>query len=137
MIRQFLRRLLLKPVLRLSAKYSSAPDKGRVFAALSKLLDCLRKGEYKKGLVLPFDEQAGRYIIFSDQHKGTRNGADDFAVCEPAYLAALEHYNSESFHLIALGDSEELWENGWLSVSKAQAPSFASERRFHERGAFT
>ncbi|RYY85609.1 MAG: metallophosphoesterase [Chitinophagaceae bacterium] len=136
-MRQFLRRLLLKPVLRLSAKYSSAPDKGRVFAALSKLLDCLRKGEYKKGLVLPFDEQAGRYIIFSDQHKGTRNGADDFAVCEPAYLAALEHYNSEGFHLIALGDSEELWENGWLSVSKAQAPSFASERRFHERGAFT
>ena len=30
-----------------------------------------------------------RYIIFSDQHKGARNGADDFLRCERAYNAAL------------------------------------------------
>ena len=136
-MRQFLRKILLKPVLRLSARFSSAPDKHRVFAALSKLLDCLRKGTDKKGLVLPFAQNEGRFIIFSDQHKGTRNGADDFAICEPAYLAALEHYNREGFHYIALGDCEELWENSWPGVSKAQAPSFQRERAFQDRGAFT
>ncbi|GAB4093913.1 metallophosphoesterase [Flaviaesturariibacter terrae] len=127
----------MKPVLKLSARLSSAPDKARVFAALTKLLGCLREGNFKKGLVLPFAPASGKFIIFSDQHKGTRNGADDFANCEPAYLAALAHYNSEGFHYIALGDCEELWENSWLGVSKAQAPSFAAERAFLDRGAFT
>ncbi|RYY95508.1 MAG: metallophosphoesterase, partial [Chitinophagaceae bacterium] len=136
MIKRTLRKLLLKPVLRLSARYSSRPDRKRVFAALSKLLDCIRKGKYKKGLVLPFEEKTGKFIIFSDQHKGGRNGADDFANCEPAYLAALDHYNAEGYTLVDLGDSEELWENGWLTVSKAHAATFGREKKFHDRGAF-
>lgn len=136
-MRNFLRKLLLKPVLRLSTRFSSAPDKGRVFAALTRLHDCLRKGNYKKGLVLPFEAATGRFIIFSDQHKGTGNGADDFAICAPAYLAALEHYNTEGFHYIALGDCEELWENTWPAVRKARTDTFERERRFHDRGAFT
>jgi hypothetical protein len=33
-----------------------------------------------------------KFIIFSDMHKGAKNGADDFAVCEPAYTTALDYY---------------------------------------------
>jgi UDP-2,3-diacylglucosamine pyrophosphatase LpxH len=136
-MKRLLRRLLLKPVLRLSARFSSAPDRQRVFDALSKQLQRIRSGNEKKGLVLSFEQGTGRYIIFSDQHKGAKNGADDFMICEPAYLAALEHYNQLGFHLIALGDCEELWENTWPSVKKAQEPSFKKEKAFLDRSAFT
>lgn len=52
-----------------------------------------------------------RLIILSDLHKGQRDGADDFWACEPAYLAALEHYWQDGFEIFLLGDVEELWEN--------------------------
>jgi hypothetical protein len=91
-MQKLLRRLLLKPVLRLSAKYSSKPDRQRIFTALSALFSKILNGEKKKGLVIPFDIHTGRFIIFSDQHKGCRNGADDFTLCEANYLAALDYY---------------------------------------------
>ena len=135
-MRTFLRRLLLKPVLWLSARYSSKPDRQRVFAALSALLAKIVNGDQKKGLVIPFDLNTGRFVIFSDQHKGCRDGADDFMLCEPNYLAALEYYHQKGFHYIALGDCEELWENLWPSVKKAQKPSFEKEKQFIPRNAF-
>jgi hypothetical protein len=136
-MKKLLRRLLLKPILRLSAKYSSAPVEKRVFEALSGLLEKLRAGDSKKGKTIEFPAMEGKFIVFSDQHKGARNGSDDFTVCEPAYLAALDHYNREGFHLVALGDSEELWENGWMAVKREQGPSFEKEKAFHDRAAFT
>ena len=33
-----------------------------------------------------------RVAILSDQHKGSRDGADDFRGCERAYAAALAYY---------------------------------------------
>jgi UDP-2,3-diacylglucosamine pyrophosphatase LpxH len=135
-MQQILRRILLKPVLRLSERYSSKPNEQRVYASLSDLLSRVLNGERKKGLVVPFDIGTGKFIIFSDQHKGSRNGADDFATNEPAYLAALDHYYNAGFHLIALGDCEELWENTWLSVKAAQQPSFDKEKQFLPKNAF-
>ncbi len=52
-----------------------------------------------------------RLIIFSDLHKGQRDGADDFQPCEQTYLAALAQYWQQGFELFLLGDVEELWEN--------------------------
>lgn len=52
-----------------------------------------------------------RIVIFSDQHKGRRDGADDFLRCEPAYCAALAWYLKQGYSLYVLGDAEELWEN--------------------------
>lgn len=52
-----------------------------------------------------------RLVIFSDHHKGTRDGADDFWVAERAYRAALAYYRAAGFGLMILGDAEELWEN--------------------------
>jgi len=77
------------------------------------------------------DPDADRYVVFSDHHKGRRDGADDFAPCEASYLAALEHYFTVGYTLILLGDAEELWENRVEPVLAAYANVLAAERRFH------
>jgi hypothetical protein len=51
-----------------------------------------------------------RIVIFSDHHRGVRDGADDFMRCEKAYSAALGYYLELGYTLIVLGDAEELWE---------------------------
>ena len=135
-MRKFLRKILLKPVLKLSNKYSSKPDRQRIFAALSDLLSRILNGEKRKGLVVPFDITTGKFIIFSDQHKGRKNGADDFLTNEQNYLTALDYYHQQGFHLIALGDCEELWENTLGSIRKAQQPSFEKEAHFIPNNAF-
>lgn len=73
-----------------------------------------------------------RYIIFSDHHKGTRNAADDFQPCEPAYLAALDYYLEAGHTLIVLGDAEELWEEKAKDVIDAYEDVLRSEQRFYE-----
>ena len=77
-----LRNILSKPVLWAAAKFSSKPNRERIFEALTKLSADIIKHPGKKGLVIPFEQQAGKFIIFSDQHKGSRNGADDFKQAE-------------------------------------------------------
>ncbi|MEI6947915.1 metallophosphoesterase [Paraflavisolibacter sp. H34] len=135
-MRKLAQKLLRQPVLRLTERFSSRPDRNRIFAALSQLLDSIRKGDKKRGLVVPFDIATGKFIIFSDQHKGSRNGADDFLSCEPAYLEALNYYHQSGFHYIALGDCEELWENTLLAVKKEQKPTFEKEKLFLPNNAF-
>jgi len=83
-----------------------------------------------------FDPQTLPVIIFSDQHKGTRDGSDDFGVCEPSYLAALDYYNSKDFYYVNLGDCEELWENTILNVIKANEKCFEKEKLFVDRNAY-
>lgn len=133
---RWLRRIMYKPVLWATNRFASKPNKQRIFDALSLLLQQIEAGDEGKGPVIPF-EASGRFIIFSDQHKGARNGADDFAGCEEAYLTALAFYRQEGFHLIGLGDCEELWENSWLAVNKHHKPSFAAEKQFIDAQAFT
>lgn len=135
-MRKLLRRLLLKPVLWLSNRYSSKPDRQRVFAALSELRTEILGGNQKKGLVIPFSADTGRYIIFSDQHKGACNGADDFAICEDRYLSALDYYYQNGFHYIALGDCEELWENTLTPIKKNHQKTFEKEKQFLPKNAF-
>jgi len=128
--------VLRKPVLRLTERFSSNPDRARIFTALSDLLSRILNGDDDKGLVVPFDIETGKFIIFSDQHKGGKNGADDFAICEPAYVEALEYYHQNGYHLISLGDSEELWENTLTAVRKSHKPAFEKEKAFIPRNAF-
>ncbi|HTF30951.1 MAG TPA: metallophosphoesterase [Flavitalea sp.] len=97
----------------------------------------MAKDPGKKGFVIPFNCKTHRFIIFSDQHKGRKNGADDFMAAENNYLKALQYYNDENFHLITLGDCEELWENTLLQVIKQNQPSFDLEKNFVVRNAFT
>ncbi|MFT4094704.1 MAG: metallophosphoesterase [Niabella sp.] len=135
-MRKFLQYLLRRPILWLSDRFSSRPDKEKIYNALSKLYNSIIEEPGKKGLVIPMSEFGNRFIIFSDQHKGNRNGADDFAVAANSYLSALEYYNTHDFCFINLGDCEELWENTLAQVKKANGKEFEAEKRFLARNAF-
>lgn len=136
-MRKLIRYLLLRPILWLVYRFSAAPDRERIFTSLTALKDRLQTDPGKKGFVIPFDINTGKYILFSDQHKGKKNGADDFALAEANYVSALNYYNNESYHLICLGDSEELWENTLIQVKKHNTVSFEAEKKFALRNAFT
>ena len=77
-MRRLLRFILLKPVLWAVARFSSRPNRSKIFTALDKLYHDLPEHPGKKGLVSPCELAGGKFIIFSDQHKGSGIG---LAVC--------------------------------------------------------
>jgi hypothetical protein len=97
-----------------------------------------------KGLERVFEHAGERHLeldwarcaILSDQHKGSRDGADDFRVCEQAYNAALDYYLKHEFTLYALGDVEELWECRPPSVLRAYANSLELDAAFNRNGRY-
>src|SRR5690606_15153910 len=129
-MRKLLQYLLKKPVAWLALRLSSSPRRDQVFESLSALLAGIR--EHKSGYPppLPFDMQSGRFIILSDQHKGAKDGADDFRLTEKTYMAALSHYYYEGFTLINLGDCEELWEATPSQVIEKNRATLLEEARF-------
>jgi predicted phosphodiesterase len=135
-MRRIFRRLLLRPVYWATKKFSSRPDRKKISAALDKLYNEILDQPGKKGIVLPFEHQSGKFIIFSDQHKGAGDGADDFAIAEPNYLAALEYYGNHDYCLVCLGDSEELWENSLGKVIEQYPGTFEAEKKFIDRNVF-
>jgi predicted phosphodiesterase len=135
-IRKALRFILKKPVTWLAEKVSSAPDKASVIDALTSLYKESGKSKNKKLKHLNLDGVNGRIIILSDQHRGARNGSDDFGPCEKSYLTALEYYNKEKFYFINLGDCEELWENTMFSIAKCNKLVYAAEGLFIKRDAY-
>jgi predicted phosphodiesterase len=80
-----------------------------------------------------FDLARDRWIIFSDQHRGARNGADDFLRAERAYNAALAYYFRLGHTLVVLGDAEELWEEYPGPVLRSYPHTFELEARFHQQ----
>ena len=135
-MRRFLQKLLNKPIANLADKVSSRPDKKKVDKALSDLYKKINADPGKKGLVLPFDAAKDKFIILSDQHKGARDGADIFALAEKNYIAALDHYYKNHFFYINLGDSEELWENIFVTVKRHNKATFEMEKSFLKRKSF-
>ena len=128
-MRRLVQIILLKPILWFSRKFTSRPDRYRIFKALSELFRNIKEEPGKKGVVLELKEKS-RIIVFSDHHRGAKNGADDFMKAESSYLAALDHYFENKFQLVSLGDSEELWENTLTQVKKNNTLTFESEKRF-------
>jgi len=112
-----------------SAYFNRHPSRTLDQLLVNRALDRKYRALSKQGPIR-LDRQH-RYVIFSDHHKGARNRADDFEPCEPAYLAALDHYNERDFTLIVLGDAEELLEEPVDAVMKAYADVLRSEARFH------
>jgi predicted phosphodiesterase len=135
-VRKILQFILLKPVTWMANKFSSSPDKERIFAALTLLLQNIKANPGKRGITIPFEYTTGKFIIFSDQHKGAKNGADDFAGAEKNYLEALDFYCNNNFTFISLGDAEELWENSLGKVKKFNTSSFDKEKGFIAGNAF-
>jgi UDP-2,3-diacylglucosamine pyrophosphatase LpxH len=117
-------------------KFSSRPERDRIFKALDKLYADIFENPGKIGINIPIDHQAGKIIILSDQHKGGRDGADDFMLAESNYLAALDYYNKENFIYIGLGDCEELWENTLGRVKESYPKTFEAESKFVRRDSY-
>jgi len=136
LIRKALRFILEKPVTWLAEKVSSAPDKESVMKALTELYNEAARPKSKKLKRINLDAVKGRIIILSDQHRGTRDGSDDFAVCETSYLAALDYYNRGKFYYINLGDCEELWENTLFGITKHNETVYDKEKLFISRDAY-
>src|SRR5687767_11540525 len=136
-MRRFIQSIFTKPVARLANRFSSKPNLKRVHEALTKLYAHTLEHPGKKGLLLPMNANTDRFIIFSDQHKGAKNGSDDFMMAEPNYLAALDHYYRAGFHFISLGDSEELWENNVWPIKAKNKITTAAEKKFLVEKRFT
>jgi hypothetical protein len=106
------------------------------YANVGDALDKTLREEEQAGDATPLDIRKARIIIFSDHHKGARNGADDFLACERAYNAALAYYYRMGYTLYALGDVEELWEERPPTVLKTYRRSLDLEARFHRDGRY-
>lgn len=81
---------------------------------------------------LAVELDAARFVIFSDQHRGVRDSADDFRRCETVYSTALQHYLDGGHTLIVLGDAEELWECRPRPVVDSYTDSLLREAAFHK-----
>jgi hypothetical protein len=77
-------------------------------------------------------EPATPVVIFSDHHKGGRDGADDFQRCKRTYNEALTCYSQLGWHLIELGDVEELWENTFDEVVSNYPVTLELAARFQQ-----
>ncbi len=73
-----------------------------------------------------------KWVIFSDHHRGIRDGADDFLRCESTYTKALSYYYQKGFHLMLLGDVEEFWENRFRRVLNSYPEVLKLEKKFFD-----
>lgn len=108
---------------------------GTVINALEAVFQRAIEQEQVEGKKV-LDLKTSRYIIFSDHHKGARDGADDFRPCERAYNSALAYYDRLRYTLVVLGDVEELWEERPETVLKSYPHTFELEARFHQDGRY-
>jgi UDP-2,3-diacylglucosamine pyrophosphatase LpxH len=112
-------------VYRLLVKYHDGFYRGEI----ARGLDRACRGKHFLEETVPLDEL--RLIVMSDQHRGTRDGADDFWRSERAYSAALGHYFEKDYRLVVLGDGEELWECRPQRVVAEYREVLSMEARFH------
>ncbi len=103
----------------------------RVGKALDRALERARRKE-----PVTLDLARDHCIIFSDQHRGARNRADDFRWAERAYNAALAKYFTMGHLLVVLGDAEELWQERPGRVIDAYRHTLELEARFHQAGRY-
>lgn len=129
-MRKFLRYLFAKPLTWIGNKLSAKPKKEIVFKSLTALYDTAIKPNDNSCIIIEADAIADKFIIFSDQHKGNKTGADDFIASEKSYIAALKHYNKENFSFINLGDSEELWKFNAAQILPENRDALAAEAAF-------
>ena len=134
-MRKLLQKIFKRPITWMANRFSSSPVRKEVFSSLSQLLENITLNK-KGGTVIPFDMKTGKFIIFSDQHKGAKDLADDFRNAEPNYLAALQYYYTNDFVFINLGDSEELWENTPKTVIEKNRLTLFEEAKFLMAGRY-
>ena len=132
-MKKLLQIIFRKPVIWLANKLSSRPESKAVFSNLTQLHQDILKGKQDKGPLLSCHPESARYIIFSDQHKGAKDAADDFMIAEENYMKALTHYYNEGYTLINLGDCEELWESTPAKVIQKNRLTLLEEAKFLQK----
>jgi len=110
-------------------------DKDRVWQAMDDALQRALEHEREQGEFI-LDLAKTKYIIFSDHHKATRQGNDDFKASERAYNAALAYYFVMDYTLITLGDVEELWEERANPVINTYRHTLELEAKFSKLGRY-
>lgn len=105
---------------------------------VSNALDAarVRIRQEHSGYFLPYNMSNGRVVIFSDQHRGAGNRADDFRRSQQAYNAALAYYFHLKYILVELGDVEELWEERPKAVLRDHKYSISLSAQFHHEGRY-
>lgn len=114
-------------------------DLTKIRSAVATALDAAfmsAQADEKKDGEMMLDINNAKLVIFSDHHKGNRDGADDFRVCERAYNAALAYYYRLGYTLVVLGDVEELWEERPKTVLNAYPHTLELEGKFHKDGRY-
>ncbi len=102
-------------------------------------IDKIKKGitqAHKKAFKITAEVDDLKWIVFSDHHRGSRDGADDFAPCEENYLKALDYYLKRDYTLMLLGDVEEFWENPLDRVMRTYNNVLDAEKVFYDRNKF-
>ncbi|MDD5686777.1 MAG: metallophosphoesterase family protein [Elusimicrobia bacterium] len=80
-----------------------------------------------------FDDSS-KFIIFSDCHRGDGGWTDNFADNQNTFFHALDHYYSNGFTYIELGDGDELFENKkFADIRQAYSHIFWLMKNFHEQ----
>ena len=129
-MRRLLQKILLPFFVWLAEKFSAAPRQEDVFKSLSGLYNDINTKDTSRGIIVSFNSTFNNFIIFSDQHKGTKNFDDDFEKNELNFIAALQYYHQQSYSFINLGDAEELWKNTADKVIAAYSVALNAEANF-------
>ena len=81
---------------------------------------------------LPLNQDS-KYILFSDCHRGDNSFADDFSHNRKVFHYALSQYLQKDFTYIELGDGDELWENKFVNIFKANKDVYLLLKQFHDK----
>lgn len=87
---------------------------------------------FKTAKKLPLNSES-KYILFSDCHRGDDSFADDFARNRKTYIYALSQYLKGGFTYIELGDGDELWENKFKNIFRANKDVFMMLKKFNDK----
>lgn len=139
-----MKRILRRFFTWLAKRFSSNPKQALIHQSLNNLYEGIKKrpaGEpnlftQRTGLLMPFEATAGRFIFFSDQHKGSGDASDDFAANCKNYRAALQYYYDAGYTLIVGGDCEEIWENKVEDVLAHYTEEMKLEAMFHKQSRY-
>ncbi len=87
---------------------------------------------FKNAKKLPLNSQS-KYVLFSDCHRGDNGFADDFAHNRKIYNYAISQYLLNGFTYIELGDGDELWENKFDTIFRANKDTYLLLKQFHDK----
>lgn len=99
----------------------------QIAEALDRALEEARRGQIRR-----FDATKQRMIILSDLHRGAQDRADDHRKSVRAFGAAMAYYYELGYHLVMLGDCEELWEERPKTVLRKYAYTLGLEAPFNK-----